>query len=136
MSAKLDIITTFMKEFGCGSIDKALDTLTEDAQWAIVQTSRGTTLAKGELNKRLQMMRGAFENGQLLLTPISCVEQGDDVAVEFISSAETVLGGSYRNKYAIFFKFAGDKIADVREYNDSLHITEVLAPAIIAQQSR
>ncbi len=130
MSANLDIIKAFLQEFGCGSIDVALGYLADDATWSIVQTSRGVTMSKEELGARLGIMRSSFKDAKIILTPIGCVEEKDRLSIELESFAETVLGTFYENKYCTIFTMEGGKITDVREYNDSLHIAEVLVPAI------
>jgi ketosteroid isomerase-like protein len=132
MSANLDLVKTFLEELGCGSVDKALDLLTDEAKWAIAQTTRGTSLSKSELGQRLQMMRASFKDNKLVLTPVSCIENDNRLAVELESSAQTILDVAYRNKYCIIFTIDGGKISDVKEYNDSLHVSEVLVPAINA----
>ena len=133
MSSNFDLVKTFLEELGCGSLDKAIDFLSDDSKWAIVQTSRGTTLSKGELGARLGKMRASFRDNRLVLTPISCIEEGNRLAVELESSAQTILDAWYKNKYCVIFTIEDNKISDVREYNDSLHLVEVLTPAIQAQ---
>lgn len=133
MSINLDLVTTFLDELGSGSLDKALDFLTDDASWAIVQTVRGTSLSKSELRQRLGMMRESFKDNRLIMTPISCIEDGNRLAVELESDAQTILDVAYRNKYCVIFTIDGNKISDVREYNDSLHVSQVLVPAISAR---
>ena len=132
MSANLDLVTTFLGEFGAGSLDKALGMMTDDAKWAIVQTVRGVTMTKAELGQRLGMMRKAFRDDKLALTPISHIEDGNRLSVEVESYAKTILDTVYENRYCILFTIEGGKISDVREYNDSLHVTQVLLPAVAA----
>ena len=133
MSTNLDLIKTFLVEFGTGSIDKALEMLTDDAKWSIVQTCRGATLSRTELGQRLKMMRASFRDNKLLLTPVSCIEEGGRLAVEMESFALTILDKEYRNKYCTIFTIEDGKISDAKEYNDSLHVAEVLIPAISAR---
>lgn len=133
------IVKDFLKELGTGSLDKAVAYLAEDAMWAIVQTSRGVSISKPDLQVRLAGMRAAFKDHGMQLTPINIIEGGEFLAVELESYAVTILDKVYANKYCIIFKMADGKIADVKEYNDSIHVTEVLLPAVahaMAQQAR
>lgn len=132
MSANLDLVTTFLGEFGSGSLDTALGMMTDDANWAIVQTVRGVTMSKAELGQRLGMMRKAFRDNKIVLTPISHIEGGNQISIEVESYAKTILDAVYENRYCILFTIEGGKISDVREYNDSLHVTQVLLPAVAA----
>jgi uncharacterized protein len=130
------IIRTFLAELGTGSLDKAVSYLTEDAMWAIVQTSRGTSISKPQLKARLAGMRASLKDNVLQLKPINFIENGHSVAVEVESYAVTNLGKVYENKYCIIFKMVDGKIADIREYNDSLHVTEILLPAVAHMQAQ
>ena len=52
------------------------------------------------------------------------------MAVELEGYAVTSLGQTYENKYVVIFEVSEGKIRDVREYNDSLHVMQVLLPAM------
>lgn len=129
-SENTKIVTEFLEELGTGSLEKALDFLTEDSKWAIVQTVRYTEMTKPELRARLGGMRAAFKDGTLPVKAINIIEQGDQVAAEMVSHSVTVLDKLYENRYCTIFKLRDGKIADVREYNDSLHVVDVLLPAV------
>jgi ketosteroid isomerase-like protein len=129
-SENSSIITAFLAELGSGSLDRAASYLTDNAEWVIAQTVRGTSISKAELQERIGAMRASFKNNTFLLQPMNFIEENNVLAVEVESFAETILGKTYTNKYCIVFKMDGGKIAGVREYNDSLHVMEVLVPAM------
>ena len=128
-SANFAIIQKFFALTNVGKLDDAFTLLDDKAHWAIAQTVRGVSIPKAQLKDRMGPMWAAFE-GPLQLTPISVIEQGDRLAVELKSHAITVLGKTYENKYVILFTVKDGKIMDAKEYNDSLHVTQVLVPAI------
>ena len=129
-SENSSIVKAFLAELGSGSLDQALSYLAEDAVWSLVQTVRGMSISKHELKERIGAMRASFKGNAFLLKPLSFIEENNFLAVEVESFTETNLGKIYANKYCIIFKMAAGKIKDVKEYNDSLHVTEVLLPAM------
>ena len=129
-------IRDFLVEMCTGSLDKAISYLTEDAMWTIVQTVRGATLSKDQLKARVAGMRASFQNNLLQVKLTNFIENGASVAVEGESYAVTNLGKVYENKYVYIFKMVDGKIGDIREYNDSLHVTEVLLPAVAHMQAQ
>ena len=130
------IIRDFLTEIGSGSLNKAVSYLTEDATWTIVQTVRGVTVSKDQLMAPIAGMRASFKDNILQVKLINFIESGASVAVEGESYAVTNLGKVYENKYVYTFKMKDGKIADAREYNDSLHVTDVLLPAIAHTQAQ
>ena len=132
----ISIIRNFLEEMGAGSLDKAIAYLTDDAMWTIVQTVRGASITKDQLKTRVGGMRASFKDAVLHVKLTNFIENGPSVAVEGESYAVTNLGKVYENKYVYIFKMEGGKIADVREYNDSLHVTEVLLPAVAHMQAQ
>jgi len=129
-SDNASIVKAFLVELGSGSLDQALSYLAEDSVWSLVQTVRGMSISKHELKGRIGAMRASFKGNAFLLKPISFIEENNILAVEVESHTETNLGKIYANKYCIIFKMVDGKISEVREYNDSLHVTEVLLPAM------
>ena len=126
----LSIIKTFLTEFSSGSMNKALTLLTDDAKWSIVQVARGVTISRSQLAERITAMRASFKDNSMALKVVGVIENGDRLSVELESFAITNLGKTYANKYCLIFTLSGGKIADVREYNDSMHVSEILLPAM------
>ena len=126
----LSIIESFLEEFGTGSLDAAFSMVADDARWSIVQTVRGTTMTMPELRSRLEAMRAAMRDNRLQLSIVGVVDGGDKLSIELESYAQTCLDQPYENRYCLLFEMSGGRIANVREYNDSLHVTQVLLPAV------
>jgi ketosteroid isomerase-like protein len=53
------------------------------------------------------------------------IAEGPHVAVQYESEAVAANGKKYANRYHFFIGFEGDKIALVREYNDTNHVREI-----------
>jgi uncharacterized protein len=70
-------------------------------------------------------LRGAFPHG-LKMRIDNVIAEGDQVAMLAESNAITDKGRKYLNRYHFYFRFAGDKIALLREYNDTDHVREVI----------
>ncbi|HEY6419524.1 MAG TPA: nuclear transport factor 2 family protein [Candidatus Binataceae bacterium] len=67
----------------------------------------------------------AFPHG-LNMRIHTVIAEGNHVAIQAESDAITDKGRKYANRYHMYFRFAGDKIAQVREYNDTAHVREVI----------
>ncbi len=70
------------------------------------------------------MLRAMFPNG-LNIKLISVIAEGPHVAVQAESDTTAGNGKKYANRYHFYVLFKGDKIAQVREYNDTNHVREV-----------
>lgn len=53
------------------------------------------------------------------------IAEGPHVAIQAESEAVAANGKRYANRYHFYLRFEGDKIAQVREYNDVNHVREV-----------
>lgn len=53
------------------------------------------------------------------------IADGPHVAIQAESEAVAANGKRYANRYHFYLRFDGDKIAQVREYNDVNHVREV-----------
>lgn len=129
-SDNLRIIEAFLLDFGTGSLDAAFARFADDAHWSIVQTVRGTTMTRAELRPRLEGMRASMQDNRLHLKVVGVVDGGDRLAIELESFGKTCLDQVYENRYCLIFEMSDGKIANVKEYNDSLHVTQVLLPAV------
>lgn len=78
------------------------------------------TLLKG-LPVTLKQM---FPNG-LNLKFHTVIAEANHVAIQAESDTTAGNGKKYANRYHFYFRFDGDKIGQVREYNDTNHVREV-----------
>lgn len=69
-------------------------------------------------------LKAMFPKG-LNLKFYSVVAEGPHVAIQAESDTVASNGKKYNNRYHFYFLFKGDKIAQVREYNDVNHVREV-----------
>jgi ketosteroid isomerase-like protein len=53
------------------------------------------------------------------------ISEGPHVAIQLEGDAIASNGKRYNNRYHFYFRFEGDKIAQVREYCDTNHVREV-----------
>jgi len=69
-------------------------------------------------------LKAMFPNG-LNLKFHTTIAEGPHVAIQAESDTTASNGKKYANRYHFYFLFNGDKIAQVREYNDVNHVREV-----------
>jgi ketosteroid isomerase-like protein len=69
-------------------------------------------------------MKGMFPKG-LNLKIHTVIAEGPHVAIQAESDTTAGNGKKYANRYHFYFRFDGDKIGQVREYNDVNHVREV-----------
>ena len=69
-------------------------------------------------------MKMMFPNG-LNLKIHTVIAEGPHVAIQAESDTTAGNGKKYANRYHFYFRFDGDKIGQVREYNDVNHVREV-----------
>ncbi|MGA6970922.1 MAG: nuclear transport factor 2 family protein [Candidatus Binatus sp.] len=70
-------------------------------------------------------LQRAFPN-RLAMRILTVIAEGNAVAIQAESEAITNKGRKYANRYHFYIRFAGDKIALVREYNDTDHVRQVI----------
>jgi ketosteroid isomerase-like protein len=69
-------------------------------------------------------MKAMFPNG-LNMKIHTVIAEGPHVAIQAESDTTAGNGKKYANRYHFYFRFDGDKIGQVREYNDVNHVREV-----------
>lgn len=121
-SASKQVVTRFMATFGTGDIDAIMDSMTDDATWWIGGTIPGLSGTHDKASFR-GVLSGIAENcsGPIRLTPHAFAAEGDRVAVETESYAELKNGRVYNNHYHFVFILRDGKVAQVKEYLDTMH---------------
>jgi len=121
---------TFFERFTASDIGGALDTMTEDATWWIPGKKERSPSAglytKDRIGRLFHRMVGALESG-LKMTVVSCIAEGDHVALEVVSAGDLKNGRQYRQEYHMLLKFRDGRIMSVREYLDTQHAHDVWA---------
>ncbi|WP_153503529.1 nuclear transport factor 2 family protein [Cumulibacter manganitolerans] len=116
-------VTSFLEAFSSGDVDAVLGAMSDDATWWTAGRIKGMsgTAPKEVFAKGLPGLLSACQDGKIAITPTAMTAEGDRVAVEAESSAETRSGRSYRNQYHFLFTVRDGKIAAVKEYMDTDH---------------
>jgi ketosteroid isomerase-like protein len=109
-----------------GEDRRAAEVLAEDLVWKEVATSRPMILTKEQVVHGFGRMRAGFVGGKLSMTVSSVIAEGNKLAVEFESHAETKAGKTYNNKYHAVWEFRGDEVREVRSYSDTAHAMAVI----------
>lgn len=122
------LVTGFWERFSAGDYAAALDLLTDDASWWVAgSTDLSGTYSKAEFATLLGQVTGMLPKG-ITVTPKLLTAEGERVSVEAESYGEVNNGRTYRNQYHFMFECRNDKIAAVREYLDTEHVTATFGP--------
>ena len=122
------LVVSFMEMFSASNFEGGMALLADTATWWVGgmpdKFQMAGTKSKAEFMEMLTSMLGLLPGG-LKLFPKSLVAEGDKVAVETESYAETTTGRTYKNQYHFLFEVRDGKIQAVREYLDTMHTKEV-----------
>jgi uncharacterized protein len=128
----------FFERFTASDIEGALDTMTDDATWWIPGKKECSPSAglypKDKIGRLFHRMINALKGG-LKMTVVSCIAEGDHVALEVVSAGDLKNGRQYRQEYHMLLKFRHGKIMSVREYLDTQHANDVWAAPLTEQES-
>ena len=91
---------------------------TDDARW---WWNGGLDLTVAAFLDILAQLHEQMVDG-VRVTPGLVIVQGDHVMIEAISDSPLKDGRRYNNRYIFLFRFAGDRVEEVREYSDSAHV--------------
>lgn len=131
-AANKELVRRFIRALETGDRDQLADLLTDDAMWwlpgslPVSGTYRGrNAVLDGFLAKGL----GLYQPDTLRFTIVSMIGESDTVAVEWVADGTSAAGERYHNFYHVAFDMCDEKICAVREYVDSLYVSEVLFPS-------
>lgn len=124
------LVVDFMKEFSKNNnFDVWAALLAESATWWIIgkpdKFPAAGTKTKTEFIDLIRSLSAVVPDG-IQLIPKSLIAEGDFVAAEAVSYADTNTGKRYENQYHILFEIRNKKIQNVREYLDPMHAKEIL----------
>jgi ketosteroid isomerase-like protein len=127
----------FFERFTASDIPGALETMTDDATWRIPGKKERSPSAglypKDKIGRLFNRMVNALESG-LKMTVVSCIAEGDRVALEVVSSGDLKNGRKYRQEYHMLLQFRGGKISSVREYLDTQHANDIWAAPLTEEE--
>jgi uncharacterized protein len=128
----------FFERFSRSDISGALDTMADDATWWIPGKKERSPAAglysKEKIGRLFHRMLGALKTG-LTMQVISCIAEGDRVAVEVVSSGDLKNARRYRQEYHMLLRFRDGKITSVREYLDTQHANDIWSAPLTAFES-
>jgi ketosteroid isomerase-like protein len=125
-----DVVRRYLDALVGGDVDTVRDSFAEDATWTI----HGDLPIAGPWRGRDQIVDdflGAiggtlFEPGSQAFEFPTLVAEGPTVVLEWRVRARTAGGNDYENAYCGVFVVEAGRIAQVREYLDSLYAARVL----------
>lgn len=101
--------------------------VTDDFEFEMMGRLPGVAPMRGKaafLQTMPATLKAMFPKG-LNLKFHTVVAEGPHVAIQAESDTVAANGKKYANRYHFYFLFKGDRIAQVREYNDVNHVREV-----------
>lgn len=121
-----EITQTFLDIFSTGNVNAILNCLHDNATWWISGKIDGIsgTYSKTEIGELLSGVTSAYKQGALPVRVLGMTAEEDRVAIEAESYAELHNGKIFNNQYHFLLKVADEKVIQVREYSDTLHIYE------------
>jgi len=117
----------FLKGLEKGDVKTFEDSIADDFEFEMMGRLPGVAPVRGKdafLKSTPPILKAMFPNG-LNMKLVSIIAEGPHVAVQAESDTIAGNGKKYANRYHFYLLFKGDKIAQVREYNDTNHVREV-----------
>ena len=120
------IVADFFATFSKGDVPGVIERLHDDGSWWVSGTIEGMsgTYSKAELAGLLEGARALYREGALQITPTLMTAQDDRGAGEAKSVATMDDGRIYANRYHFLGMVRDGKVANVREYMDTIHARE------------
>ena len=123
---KKELATEFLSEFEDPDPVRLATMVANDFEWKVVTRMEGMPPVKGHEGLRnLAKIIKAMMPGGLGLKIETIICEGNRCAIQAESNTVAANGKKYNNRYHFDIRFHGDKIAEVREYNDTNHAREV-----------
>lgn len=126
LQEKKDLVREFLLEFENPEPAKLETMVADDFVWKVMTHMEGMPPVKGKAGLK-DLVRGlkTMMPGGLGMKFSTIICEGDHCAVQAESNTTAANGKKYNNMYHFYIRFAGDKIAEVREYCDTNHAREV-----------
>jgi ketosteroid isomerase-like protein len=117
----------FLKGLEKGDAAVFAEMIADDFEFEMMGRLPGVSPIRGKdafLKSTPPMLKAMFPNG-LNMKLHTVIAEGPHVAIQCESDTTAGNGKKYANRYHFYVLFKGDKIAQVREYNDTNHVREV-----------
>jgi ketosteroid isomerase-like protein len=118
---------TFLRNFEKPEAKDFEDLITDDFEFEMMGRLPGVAPMRGKdafLKSTPKMLKAMFPNG-LNMKIHTVIAEGPHIAIQAESDTTAGNGKKYANRYHFYMRFKGDKIEQVREYNDTNHVREV-----------
>lgn len=128
--ANKELLLRIFAELSSGQGKLLMETLADDIRWTVTGNTEfsGTFTGKQQVRK-LASDVGERLAGPIVFTPVLCLADGDRVVLQVDGKAFTRSGKPYDNRYCMVARFAGGKLAELIEYNDTELVTAALCAA-------
>jgi ketosteroid isomerase-like protein len=127
LAKQKEAATTFLQALD--KIDPALfgNLISDDFEFEMMGRLPGIKPIRGKdkfVTNMPKTLTAMFPNG-LNMKIVTVVAEGQHVAIQAESDTVAGNGKKYANRYHFYFRFDGDRIGQVREYNDVNLVREV-----------
>jgi uncharacterized protein len=121
-----EAVIEFLKEFEDPDPIKLEVLVSNNFVFQVISSGNEPLRGKEGARSLAKNLKAALPNG-LNMKFGTIIAEGDHAAVQCESDTKAVNGRRYNNRYHFYFRFEGDKIAEVKEYCDTQHAREVFA---------
>jgi hypothetical protein len=144
IEANKRLATAFCEAFSQGDWARIEDLCADDFRWRAPTSQRRQSAAlqqapllnadpgwsRSEMLTIFRDTKERCDDGIFSLTPVTITAEEDRVCVEAVGNAVSALNGRmYDNRYHHLFVCRSGKLAELREYQDTLHLFDVwIAP--------
>ncbi|HEU5007437.1 MAG TPA: nuclear transport factor 2 family protein [Jatrophihabitantaceae bacterium] len=125
------VLQSYLDALVAGDLDRIADSFTEDATWSLHGTLplSGVRRGRHDILEFLTSAGALYETGTQQFTFADITAENDRAVLEWqVTGIASATGKQYANEYCGVFVIRDGRIAEVREYLDSLHVAETLFP--------
>ncbi len=118
---------SFLKQLENPDAKSLGEMITDDFEFEVMGRLPGFGVLRGKesfIKQFAQTIKTMFPHG-LNIKIHTVIAEGPHVAIQCESDTIASNGKKYANRYHFYIRFDGDRIAQVREYNDTNHVREV-----------
>lgn len=123
----------FMHALWAGDLNRCGKMLADEATWHFqlgmpqAQIGRGRIWPAREAMQRIvDDLFGKFDPDGFTVTPTRIIGDSGAVAIEYQAKGQTSKGETYHNYYVTILVIEGGKIKEIRPYNDTTHMLNLL----------